>query len=217
MKMTDIIGELRPKGAQPMSSTMLVSGLDSLFLSTEGVYNFAESGAGALAHASVHRSLYYLTLQYPEFSHNLMSYFSKTRYSDFLSVDLFFKKNDHSHFTSGISEIVVLKTLSSTSRNLRCVVYNVDEANQLEFTYLDSLRVSAQEKGLNLVVEFKSSTFFQQFSGPTVVIEDLPALSKEASQTQLQTKIEVLTSFFISQVYGVSSKVILSIKKFGFF
>lgn len=39
--------------------------------------------------------------------------------------------------------MVVLKTLSPQSEALRCVVYNVDEANQLDFSYLDSLKMIA--------------------------------------------------------------------------
>ena len=50
-----------------MDSTMLVSSLDSFYISTEAVLNYPETVAGALAHMTILRGVYYLTQQYREF------------------------------------------------------------------------------------------------------------------------------------------------------
>lgn len=54
-------------------------------------------------------------------------------------------------------------------------------------------------------MEYSGRTYFQQFSGPTIVFEDLPAKGARCEDC-LQTKVRALTSFFVSQTFGVSSQ-----------
>lgn len=143
-----------------MKSTLLVSGLDTHFVSSERVFDFASQGAGLLAHSTIQRNLFYLTQLYPEFSQNVISFFANSQYNNFSSVDHFLKKNDHSHFTTGIIDVVVLKRLSS-SKTLTAKVYGVDESNSLEFEYLDSLISEAKKLGIQVETQFDAQPYLQ--------------------------------------------------------
>ena len=188
-----------------MQSTMLVSGFDSLFVSTEGVFDFASSGAGLLAHTAIQRNLYYLTQLYPEFSHNIMSYFSNTKYDNFSSVDNFFKKNGHSHFTTGITEMLVFKRINSSS-TLKLKVYGVDESNSLEFNYLDELVESASKVNIKVEIDFIAEAYFKHFVVTTVVIED--EYDGKAFNVQDYTqKVNIINGFVVNKLFGTSSEV----------
>jgi len=184
---------------------MLVSGIDSFYGSSEANWNFPETGAGLLAHMTINRGLFYLTQQYRDFRHNLMNYFSCSKFDNFSSLDNFFKKNDHSHFTTGIDQVVILKRLTSSSR-LRVVVHNVKEDDSLQFTYLDELTRISAKYGIETNIEFNQNTYFQQFTAPTIVIED----DYEQGGFELEglvPKVNLLVDFFISKIYNIYSDV----------
>ena len=67
-----------------------------------------------MAQAAISRGLFYLTQQYKEFKHNIMSYYSSTSYAKHESFEFFLKKNDHSHFTTGVEKIVVFNRITSS-------------------------------------------------------------------------------------------------------
>lgn len=172
----DIVGEIRyPDSNRAMDSTLLVSGFDSVYGSTELNINFPQTGAGFLAHTAISRGLYYLTQQYRDFRHNIMSYYSTTGFSQHASLDYFFKKNDHSHFTTGIDKIVVLNRLTA-SKDLTIKVYNVasqeegQETEQIEF--ITTLQNVGKKYGFKVVSTTSPQAYFRDFKNPTFVIED---------------------------------------------
>lgn len=188
----DVIGEIRfPDSNRAMDSTLLVSGFDSYYGSTELSINFPETGAGFLTHVAITRGLFYLSQQYRDFRHNLMSYFSSTRFKNYTSLDFFFKKNDHSHFTTGIEKIVVFNKLNG-SKSLTIKVYNVaskgGESAAEELEFIQNLQTIGKRHGISLNVSTSPNTYFKDFKNPTFVIDDAYD-GKNFSISDLSSKI----------------------------
>ena len=136
-----------------------------------------------------------------------MNYFSALKLNSFSSVDQFLKKNDHSHFTTGIKQIVILKRLTS-SRRIKAKVYNVKEDDKLEFTYLDDLVAIAKKYRIEVDIELIGNTYFQQFAGETIVFED--DYGKQVTNFDVdafKAKVNLLQDFFISKTFGINSEV----------
>lgn len=192
-----------------MDSTLLVSGFDSVYGSTELNINFPQTGAGFLAHTAISRGLYYLTQQYRDFRHNIMSYYSTTGFSQHASLDYFFKKNDHSHFTTGIDKIVVLNRLTA-SKDLTIKVYNVasqeegQEIEQIEF--ITTLQDVGKKYGFKVVSTTSPQAYFRDFKNPTFVIED-EYNGQEFDLESFQNKIAFLQEVFVSETFNVESNV----------
>lgn len=189
-----------------MDSTLIVSNFDSLYGVNSRVINFPDNGAGLLTHLTINRAVYYLTQQYKDIKQNFISYFSSTKFDGYASLDQFFKGNSHSHFTSGISEALVFQRLTS-SKNFQIVVYNVKEADSLDFGYLDEFVAVCEKYGLEVDIQFKGEqSFFNQFTGTTIVFED-EYDGSPFSIEDFQAKIWALEEFLVGKVFDVKSRV----------
>lgn len=127
-----------------------------------------------MAHLSLARSLKFAADQYGDIEHNVVHYLAATSFDSFSSVAHYFKKNQHSYFTSGIEVCMVLKRLTSDS-HLDLTVHNVDESNALNFEFINELLSSAKLAGIVVKVSYKAEPFIPGIVVPTVVFDDKSA------------------------------------------
>lgn len=149
--------------------------------------------------------------QYKEAPHNVFHYFTGSSFDGFSSVANYFKKNQHSYFTSGIEHCVVFKRVTSDS-HIDITIYNLDEANRLDYEYLRALEDFASQARIAVHIEYSPESYIQGINVPTIVIDDVPR-SDAFDLEAFKTKIGVLSEFFISDVINIKSKVLVANQK----
>lgn len=143
--------------------------------------------------------------QYKEAPHNVFHYFTGSSFDDFSSVASYFKKNQHSYFTSGIEHCVVFKRITSDA-HIDITVYNLDEANRLDYEFLKALEEFASQARIAVHIEYSPEPFIPGITLPTVVIDDVPR-SDAFDLEGFKAKVGVLSEFFVSDTINIKSKV----------
>jgi hypothetical protein len=211
LKLTDFIGEVKEPGSMSTTgnSRLIISAIDAYFGTDSKLIDFTLNGAGALAHLSVARALIHVVDQYRDLPHNVIHYFSSTGFDNFSSIASYFKKNQHSYFTTGIDHCLVFKRISSEA-SFDITVYNVDESNRLDYDYLKAFEELAAAAGIIVNVNFKPTPFIVGLTMPTVVIEDEPK-SEKFNQQGFESKVALITEFVISDAVSIKSKKLIEV------
>ena len=136
---------------------------------------------------------------------NIVNYVTFTGHNNYNGFSEYYKANQHSHFTSGVNKILVLKTLSSTPR-LKIKIHNIEEKDQFNHQILETLVNLGERRGIPVTFSFESDQFFDKVLTPTLVVDD------ELKDTNLDinliiNKIELLQEFTIGVAYNLQSKV----------
>lgn len=186
-------------------SRLLISGFDSYFITGNRPVDATLTSTGHIAHLSIARSLIHVVDQYKEVANNVVHYFTGSSFDDFSSISGFFKKNQHSYFTAGIEHCIVFKRITSDP-HIDITVYNLDEANRLDYEYLKQLEEIASASRISVHIEYRAETYIPGIVAPTIVIEDSPR-SDHFNQEDFQAKVAVLSEFFVSDSINIKSKV----------
>lgn len=112
IRVNDFIGELKKDFSvnyqYVRSSTILLAGMDNLFMNTEATNHFPKDGSGLVAQLTIARSFSHLIKQFNQPMHNLIYYFCGTKFDNFASFSHFLGNNENTHFVNGAKQVFFL-------------------------------------------------------------------------------------------------------------
>ena len=109
IRISDFVGEVKKDFSANYqfvrSSTILLTGMDTLFGNTETSENFVSQGSGLLVQISIARMLSHFIKQFKEPVQNLIYYFCGTKFDNYVSFSNFLGNNENTHFTTGAKQV----------------------------------------------------------------------------------------------------------------
>jgi len=213
IRVNDFVGEVKKDFSANYqfvrSSTILLTGMDTLFGNTQTSENFVNQGTGLLAQISVARILSHFIKQFREPVSNLIYYFSSTKFDNYVSFSNFLGSNENTHFTTGAKQIVVLDSLTS-GKSFDIDVYNIEEDRLSQNQFFNDLKKMSRDMNFNLNVKYHNEMLFNTTVLPIFVFKDtVPSVDMRLSLDDMYQKIRFLQLFFLNQVYGISTETIV--------
>jgi len=175
IRVNDFVGEVKKDFSANYqfvrSSTILLTGMDTLFGNTQTSENFVNQGTGLLAQISVARILSHFIKQFREPVSNLIYYFSSTKFDNYVSFSNFLGSNENTHFTTGAKQIVVLDSLTS-GKSFDIDVYNIEEDRLSQNQFFNDLKKMSRDMNFNLNVKYHNEMLFNTTVLPIFVFKD---------------------------------------------